>query len=255
MNENTDMMTAGVQNEGAQNIHNTAEEKEEKLFTQSQLEEVIRERLMRERKTNESLVAVKNFLKSASEKGVIGKGSYSDMASELVQKLKDSGTRREAETDTSEICPAQETPAVADADGEKHVTNDGKEKRKDEGSENGFFEILSDIKSRYPEKALKRMLEGNSFERFAKGRSGSIGEIFDDYYAFMEDFSKGEAEDAADDGHALLASTAFSSHSGASDTGAKLTKQQMEIAKSAGMSYREYAALLDSVPKKTGRVF
>ena len=252
MNENTIEMTTVVQNECTEDTSANKEEKQEKLFTQSQLEEIIRERLMRERKGNESLLAVKKLLKSASEKGLVRDGSYADMASELVKRLTDSAKTEGEDMEKTTPCAENETDTGAAADGENNVTDDGNTADEVKSTEMDFIGILSHLKQKYPEKALARMLEGNSFERFAKGRSGSMEEIFDDFYSFMEDFS-GNGGNVSDEDHSALSSTAFSSHSGASDSGAKLTKQQMEIAKGAGMSYREYADLLESIPKKAGR--
>lgn len=253
--ENTSIKTSDVQNECTLNKE---EQQQEKMFTQSQLEEIIRERLVRERKVNESLLSVKQLLKSASEKGLLSGSSYSEMANELIGKLRmtqknDGSSEGTAESEQQTML--SQTCAAADADGKEEVVmTEGKEKESTAANSNlSFIEVLSDIKAKYPRTAVEKMLSGNNFERFAKGRNGSISEIFDDYYAFVTGFSDSQSREDTSNGHSELASTAFSSHSGAVEEASNLTKQQMDIAKSAGMSYREYAHLLESIPKRTGR--
>lgn len=238
------------------------ESKEEKMFTQSQLEEIISERLGRERKVNEALSSVKQLLKSASEKGLLKGKSYSEMAKELVERLSEKNGEKTDNTSTAEnvqddiSVQAETTSSVADGDGNENAADAcGHNEEREKKNEENFISVLSGIKAKYPQTAVEKLLSGNKFEMFAKGRSGSTEEIFDDFYSFMSSFeNKDEAEaNEKNTSHAELASTAFSSHSGAPETGTNLTAQQMEIAKSAGMSYREYAHLLESIPKRTGR--
>lgn len=250
MTENTQVTTINVPEAATQDIQN--EEKRERMFTQKELEEKISERLGRERRINESLASVKKLLKSFSQKGLVSSVSYADMAKELIEKLKgaDSGAehKEDALVQKADV-PCANTDAVADADGRMNVkANDG---NYDEDREKGedFVKVLSRIKAKYPDGEAEKMLTGDSFERFARGRSGSIEEIFDDYYEFVSCIS-GKSENTQS---ANLSSTAFSSHSGyVSPSG--LTEQQMEIAKSAGMSYREYSDLLESIPKRGQRI-
>ncbi|MBR2021211.1 MAG: hypothetical protein IJ939_02130 [Clostridia bacterium] len=249
---------------------NKTDDKTERMFTQSELEEIISERLSRERKKNESLLSVKTLLKGAAEKGLLKGNSYAEMAKELVERLKGSPTA-EAEDKTEEVPEGaktggnaetshddgQEYSADADAEEEKDAgeaggSNDGDENTANDENE-GFMSLLCDIKSKYPKGDVEKLFSGDLFERFAKGRSGSMREIVDDFFSFVS--SLGIKEDTAGntDGYSSFASTAFSSNAGTIGTGANLTKQQMEIAKSAGMSYREYANLLESVPKRAAR--
>jgi hypothetical protein len=86
-------------------------------------------------------------------------------------------------------------------------------------------------------------------------------EICEDFCSFLSllDTEKVKDDDESDmeyDGanrNSSMLSTAFSSHSATSDISGGLTKQQMEIAKSAGLSYREYSQLLSSIPKSHRR--
>lgn len=258
---------------------NKSVDKTEKMFTQSQLEEIISERLSRERKVNESLSSVKTLLKSAADKGLIKGNSYAEMAKELVEKLKSAPSEnavQEALLNTQEV-PDENTDDISAQEGAKELSDNGKEDFADadakvktdaentsgntddcaenngEDKDEGFISLLCDIKSRYPKGEVEKLFTGDLFERFAKGRSGNIREIVDDYFSFISSFSTKNDEKDKGEGYSSFASTAFSSQSGAVTGAANLTKQQMEIAKSAGMSYREYANLLESVPKRAGR--
>ncbi len=223
----------------------------EELFTRERVERLIRERLRRERRTAEDLTDVKKLLKSVSEKGVISGNSYAEMAQSLVEKL-----TCHIEPD-NEVCEEDErlqeksdnTSAAAYVDGEMHATDCGQKGNDGDDDSESFIKTLTQIKAKYP--TADTLLSGDRFQKFAKGRSGSISEIFDDYYDFVTTFSDTAHGDG--EGHAQLASTAFSAKSGVTDTGESLTKQQMEIAKSAGMSYREYANLLKSIPQRAAR--
>lgn len=227
---------------------------EEKMFTQSQLEEIISERLGRERKVNESLLSVKQLLRTASEKGLIKGASYAEMAKELAERLRDKPENNVSTEEVPECGQKEETCTVADVHGEKNAVevdggNDGKEAKE---AEKSFMEVLCEIKQKYPGDAVEKLLSGNLFESFAKGRNGSVTDIFGDFYSFMSKIDTNKSESFATETNDY-ASTAFSSQSGTAKESAGLTKQQMDIAKSAGMSYREYALLLESIPKRTGR--
>ena len=113
--------------------------------------------------------------------------------------------------------------------------------------------VLSKIKAKYPRAAVEKLLSGDLFESFSKGRSGDVLEIFDDFYSFTNK-AQGYSDDLEQQAP-VFTSTAFSVHSGAVCDGSDLTKQQMEMAKSAGLSYREYAHLLESVPKARTKTF
>ena len=231
-------------------VINTGEEaeKEEKLFTQSQLEKMISERLQRERKQNEALKSVKQVLRTAKEKGFLESESYADLAKELITKLKNPiGTADEVKKEKSFIA-SENTSFVAEEDGNDYDKNIGK--TTDEKESGDFFEVLERIKSKYPEEEVRKVFSGDSFYRFAKGKSGRTEDIFDEYFDFMSNIS-GQA--SKDEGSDDFVATAFSDHSGVMGMSVNLSKTQMEMAKSAGMSYREYKELIESIPKRGAR--
>ena len=254
--QNNEVMTSDVPCDGTLNTLKP-EEKKEKMFTQSQLEEVVRERIQRERKVNESLSSVKRLLKNACDKGLINGSSYAEMAKDLVEKLGGASSKAQLSDGESKTHTEDKAPMVADIGQNNDVCHADGEENKQEAKpkDMSFLGVLSDIRAKYPGTAVEKMLSGEGFERFAKGRNGDIREIFDDYYDFMSVMSQESVKNTENGNHSELCSTGFSSFSGASDAGANLTKQQMDIAKSAGMSYREYQNLLESIPKRTGRTF
>lgn len=244
---------------------------EEKTFTQSQLEEIISERLSRERRANASLGEVKKLLRSAKEGGLIKGGSYAEMAKQLIDAVtagRDGAEDSAEEMQSAESCEEDtdfaDASSVADEDAqteqEKTAAADG---GVDAGAEVSdaelFVTALTFIKQKLGEKEAERVFSGNLFENFAKGRRGSLDEIVTDFCTFMANVygtdaaENNEVEEAQRDTPPDFTSTAFSAFSGAPACDMGLTKQQMEMAKSAGMSYREYAGMLESVPSKTRR--
>ncbi len=339
----------------------------EKLFTQGQLEEIISDRLARERRNTDSLSSVKRLLRTVSGKGLLKGSSYSELADELMKRLSperedgweddgiveesgehsrnfpwsDAGADAEDRDfdgtgDGEEIIPGKENDAVCSAeqdaaehtekacawikddvwdneeetvscgeddtcgikdeprgksvqdagDGNPDIRNgqpkcgeDGESGEKREISEQteafsentnhkeSFISLMSSLADGLDERQLRMLFSSGSLERFAKGRSGSVSEIVRDYREFITglDRTSGcngtmeactgnaaeiENEEKTDICADEYASTAFCTHSGPASSGAGLTKHQMEIAKSAGMSYREYATLLGSIPRK-----
>lgn len=246
MTEKVNNIVTDVPEKGSEDINKAEAKTEEKMFTQSQLDKFVSERIARERRNNEGLMSVKQLLKVIASKGIVKQGSYADMAKQLVDKITSSSTENE-KTSGPEARETAEISAAADAD--KNIYAENINGGKNEEKQEGFVEILSKIKAKYPEETVEKMLSGNMFEHFARGKSGSPEEIFDDYYEFFTAMSGDTSKNQAPE----LASTAFSCHSG-TICGTNLTKQQMEIAKSAGMSYREYSDLLESIPKRGQRV-
>lgn len=268
MSEETKQNVEVVPNGAVENKEKD-EQGEEKMFTQSQLEEIISERLSRERKTNDSLMSVKRLLKTASEKGVLKTSSYAEMAKELAERLslstadtqKDGTTKNGQDGNIQNITVEDENNSVLSDEArnefsgadENENSNAEKESGTDEAEDNmtsSFVKMLSAIKAKNSPKNVEKLFTGNLFESFAKGRRGSVDEIFDDFCEFMSAMAPQESEPLRDEDASYYASTAFSAHSGANTNNFGLTKQQMEIANGAGMSYREYASLLEAIPSK-----
>ncbi len=257
----------------------------EKTFTQEQVEALIAERIKRERKVNEALIPVKQLLKQLQEKGTVSGKSYSEIAENLISRLTDSvGSGDESakqSADTPDLQSERSAVSVADneengtvltcdkqaCDGEEPEQKSGDLKEKQESCvSDADMQALYDFKKKHPEADMNMLFDSDLFSSFAKGKSGSLMQLCEDYCLFIsklqamnapklsETFS--DMNTASDDGlvrggFSPMNSTAFSSMSGTSASPADgLTKQQMEIAKNGGLSYREYAELLSSIPNK-----
>ena len=274
----------GTETNGDNNISDTQKQGifgEEKMFTQTQLKELISERLKRERKVNEALIPVKELLNTLVKDGAIKQGSYGNMAKEITLLLKnargenvcleENGEKSESLADscktTSENSGKSETLLFADGESDNSSRNECGNAVQDENKslsqkEPDFFASLKEISEKYPEDKTENLFTLGLFEKFARGKSGSICDIYGEYRNFIKTLEglngrtinpdrMENREDIRDEGE--YSSTSFSKYSGLSED-CSLTKQQMEIAKSAGISYREYEELLRSVPKNTRRV-
>lgn len=264
-----------------------AEERtDEKTFTQSEVEKLINERIKRERKVNSSLLPIKQLLRKMAADGVVEGESYSEMAEQFLGKLKESlsGVSDKA-SGTDKACgePLAHDGAFEKDEGACQNENAVKAQEEKEGIESTkentnvekqedtvtqqvqlSFSDIASLKQKYPDADINLLFDGGKFESFARGKSCSLKEIYDDYCAFLSLFSvpsnsaslgnEASAHNERAYVNSELASTAFSSMSGTSPVCDGLTKQQMEIARSAGLSYREYAELLSSIPKSGTRM-
>lgn len=261
-----------TENKPVDGTENT-ETNKERLFTQKELEEIISERLKRERKTTGALNDVKRLLKTAGQKGLVKGNSYCEMAEDFCKKLggeqcglpketldaegefqnlevpDNNLSKAEAAADDKEELLCQDKTVFEQKESITEVSNEALE----------FAGTLKTLREKFSEQDLGYLLSSGLFESFAKGRQGNLMDVFSDFCEFMSNISQNKKSGVYyDDKEEMLdgnyddgfSSTAFSSHSStASSYEDGLTKQQMDIAKSAGMSYREYAQLLDSIPK------
>lgn len=125
------------------------------------------------------------------------------------------------------------------------------------GQENGAFSEdvfgkLYELVARFPTEKAAEDVASEAFRRFAAGKSGDVLSIYADYLDFKRAFSAQSAE--ADYVPAVSVEAEeerFSAYAGGAalpDHAQSLTSRQMQIARESGMSYREYAELLQSVP-------
>ncbi len=299
------------------NINDSCEhsnDTEEKLFTKQQVEALITDRIKRERKINESLLPVKQLVKTLSAKEEFKGKSYSEIAQKLVSVLSDFNAQncnngicekcdsgiedkktdaseknppiKESNTDDAGCVAAQsvgndenlrevnhgqqneekEEKGTLEFENESQIGKDRVESEKRGGlSQDSFVEIssLCEFKKKYPDADMNKLFDSDMFQSFAKGKKQSLTDICEDYCRFLSAFDRKipdfEQQHRQEDfsyeqkRSSPMSSTAFSSHSGTSLVSDGLTKQQMEIAKSAGLSYREYAELLSSIPKSPTR--
>ena len=136
----------------------------------------------------------------------------------------------------------------------------------------GIFGVLYELKERFPENDVAHDVTSKEFELFAKGKSADISEIYKDFLCFKAQYSDnntGFPSNTVRASEPVLSrkdipasdknsyefdgtSRGYSGFSGGAplaDYSKMLTKRQMDIAKQSGMSYREYANLLQSIPQ------
>lgn len=135
-----------------------------------------------------------------------------------------------------------------------------------------IFGVLYELKERFPENDVAHDVTSKEFELFAKGKSADISEIYKDFLCFKAQYSDnntGFPSNTVQGSEPVLSrkdipasdknsyefdgtSRGYSGFSGGAplaDYSKMLTKRQMDIAKQSGMSYREYANLLQSIPQ------
>lgn len=135
-----------------------------------------------------------------------------------------------------------------------------------------IFGVLYELKERFPENDVAHDVTSKEFELFAKGKSADISEIYKDFLCFKAHYSdnntgfpsntvrasepefshKGNLTSDKSSYEFDDTSRGYSGFSGGAplaDYSKMLTKRQMDIAKQSGMSYREYANLLQSIPQ------
>ena len=133
------------------------------------------------------------------------------------------------------------------------------------------FGALYALADRFPENDVARDVTSKAFRLFAAGKSGDITSVYEEYLAFRkaaaaeqirkEVQSPSAPETSEDEQKCDVTKTASRSFSGfpggtpPADYGAALTARQMLIARQSGMSYREYAELLHSVPHGKRGIF
>lgn len=182
----------------------------------------------------------------------------------------DEAVVKEEKAESGEVNPENETQKES-AEG---VPVETQENARAVGEEKVFsedvFGAFYTLADRFPEHDVAHDISSKAFRLFAAGKSGEITAIYEEYIAFQEacDFSPREKSptasvdeaypnDGAQDSEAKEAySRSYSSFSGGMppvDYGEALTARQMLIARQSGMSYREYAELLHSVPHGNGR--
>lgn len=102
----------------------------------------------------------------------------------------------------------------------------------------------------FGEQKLEQLSSDQAFISFKNGKAGSLTEIYTQYVDFLNQLSTHNEVRKSRAAQTLLASTGFSRHdfSQEADYSQRLTQRQREIAKNAGLSYKEYSGLLSQVP-------
>ena len=240
----------------AENEKDSLKEEEEiakeKTFSKEELEKILETRLMRERKNAGELGVIKDMLQTLKQNGVIKSSSYHDMTKEVTELLlarldafapNESGKNEENSAKTRNA-KENEMPIPALTAPEMKA-----EPEKSGGTDSSYFEVAEFIHN-FSEEEFKRILSDKVFLSFCAGRAGTLSQNYLAYFDLLEKLGKNEEAKKSKSAQNALHSTAFSRENAgyANDYSSLLTKRQMEIAKEAGMSYREYAELLGEIP-------
>lgn len=123
-----------------------------------------------------------------------------------------------------------------------------------EGSE-GLCELMES----YPELDVEALLSDSGFVLYCRRYGGSLLEKYEGYRHLVDALGVlCDSDNAADNSkdalraRRMMSSTAFSKSSASpdADAGFELTPLQREVARRAGLSYREYSAMLRDVPRR-----
>ena len=119
---------------------------------------------------------------------------------------------------------------------------------------------IKELKERFGDNDILLNVMSEEFSVFAEGRSGSLEEKYEAFLKLKNIMCKDGFDTASKEDETVLSGQQPRLHSGFSGTSARdassgLTKRQMDMARSAGMSFREYEELLESVPAKMKNKF
>ena len=205
----------------------------EKLFTSKQVERIIGERLAREKRNSASLAEVRDMMMNLVTAGVIHSRNIPDMAAEVEELL--ASAARGNVSENADKTSADVTP----------TTEDTVEETPEDSSVDSELEEFTRV---FPRVDLRSLLENEDFLDYADGKSGSLVSLYAAFLTERDERILAEEQGRSDSLRRSLASTGFSSgKSAGEDYSSLLTPTQMRIAKSAGMTYKEYADYLSQI--------
>lgn len=239
-------------NEEFDSFKDEKKDEKEKTFTQQELEKIIEQRLMRERKNSSDLLPLKQMLFKLKEDGVIRSSSYNDMTKEVLELLSErtdalAPNKSGKDEENSEKKEHNEEKKENKEEPLQQENKDDAEKKAKE--KDSYFEVAEFINN-FSQEEFRRILSDKVFLSFCMGRKGTLSENYLAYYDLLRKLAQNEEARKSKSAQNALRSTGFSGdNSGfANDYSSLLTKRQMEIARDSGMSYREYAELLGQIP-------
>ncbi len=209
---------------------------EEKSFTADEVNKIVEERLSRERKQGSSLAAVKELLKSLKAEGILKGESISELASELMALVSERTAEASAKAPEEGTAPegSENAPEVKEGEGEDPAVAK-------------FEREQAELKKAYPELDIKALFNDKVFCDFYKSYVAEFGDatLLEVYGAFLKAKSIEESLTLS----SKLKRTP-SSQRASESIESSLTPTQRAIASKAGMSYKEYAKLLEEIPKR-----
>lgn len=105
---------------------------------------------------------------------------------------------------------------------------------------------LYKIAEAFPEENVAADIMSDGFRVFTEGRRGDPCELYGGYLKLKKCFQDNNAQKEHTPKDERRGYSSFGSSSAKSPS-SSLTRRQMDIAKASGMSYREYAELLDGI--------
>ena len=242
-------------------------DRKKRLFTQKELEKHINARLIRERKKYTEPPVLLKMLEESVKSGEFDADACAEVFAGLEKILSESDTGNRTESGnvdvTAESFEEKEDGKLQNRSVQV-LEKETAEEQEDVNTEcaicnNGCFEESSDDNHGESETAVS--MEKESSEKSTATESGNaelIGRLSGLLSEFAQLLGKTENVREQSDGDGELfarraaASTGFcaSSASDAASSVYELTPAQREIARQAGISYREYAGLLRDIPTK-----
>lgn len=221
---------------------------EEKLYTQKELEKIVEQRLIRERKNAESFRDVREVIAELRKRGDIKESSNTQIATSLARLLHKS---EEAHENSEDKEKTESPDTVPDSDKDAAFPKFSEAAQKDSPEKSKSANEFLDFIEKFGEKHLKGVMNDSAFANFASGKTGSLTSLYASYLDFLSALSESDDARKYRAAEASLASTGFSKRaSGDVDYGSLLTESQKRLAKGAGMSYRQYSELLSQIPTK-----
>ena len=233
---------------------NNALPQEEKLFTKKELENIVEQRLSRERKSSESLCKIRDLVALLRQNEAFKKlsnASLADKLQELVHRETEAPDNavvkaREARPESFLSCPTfgEMTQNITAEDTQE---NGYAEEMPETAEQNGFSRFFT----KHGEQKLLELMNDSAFRAFCVGKSGDLLELYESYMGFLEALSVSPEAKRRRVAQREFASTGFSRGACSTvDYGSLLTENQKKIAKAAGMSYRQYSELISQIPSK-----
>ncbi len=206
----------------------------EKSFTAEEVNKIVAERLSRQKKNDDALEELKAILLELKKDGKLGSGSVAELAKELI------GMAQKNDDEEKQAAEHEE-------DSSENTAQDDSEKAKQLAAEEKFANEIAELSEAHPELDVSSLINDEEFGKFYAALAGDIPEL--NLLTAYEAFSEAKAIEKRMKTASSMKRTPVMQSAGR-DFSQNLTERQRNIAKHAGMSYKEYAELLSEIPKR-----
>lgn len=181
---------------------------------------------------------------------LITKTISEEPAEELVEEVESQETQTEPVGEEEVLDSIEENEGAEDFE----ESEESEEPKEVSGFENCKVKDLYELSEQFPKENVMQDIASESFRIFAKGRTEAPEQIYSEYLNLRRSFEKAMSDTTSARGITgqEKSTRAYSGFDGAGihrNPTSGLTKRQMQIARESGMSFREYAELLESVPR------